>query len=67
VPLLLPGLVGVERLAGGPVVALKYYRPVASRPTADALYERVACFPCHEGVAGVPDQELSAALAALAR
>jgi hypothetical protein len=34
---------------------------------ADSLYERVACFPCHEGIARVPDDELSAALAALAR
>lgn len=66
VPILLLGPVGLDRLAGGPVVVLKYYRPVASRPTADALYARVVCLPCHGGVEAVPDGELSAALAALA-
>lgn len=67
VPILFPHPVGLERLSGGPVVVHKYYRPVASRPRADSLYARVVCFPCHGGVAQVSDDELRAALAALAR
>jgi hypothetical protein len=58
---------GLERLSGGPVVVHKYYRPVEPRPQADAHYARVVCFPCHRGVAAVPDDELRAALTALAR
>lgn len=65
VPVLFPHPIGPERLSGGPVVVHKYYRPVASRPLADALYGRVVCFPCHAGVAQVPDDELRATLAAL--
>jgi dTDP-4-amino-4,6-dideoxygalactose transaminase len=65
VPVLFPHPVGLERLSGGPVVVHKYYKPVASRPRADALYARVVCFPCHGGVAQVPDDELRAVLAAL--
>lgn len=67
VPILFPHLVGPDRLAGGPLVLHKYYRPIASRPRADELYARVVCFPCHGGVAGVPDADLRSALAALAR
>jgi dTDP-4-amino-4,6-dideoxygalactose transaminase len=66
VPILFPHPVGLDRLSGGPLVVHKYYRPVASRPQADALYAHVVCFPCHEGVAQIPDDELRAALAALA-
>jgi dTDP-4-amino-4,6-dideoxygalactose transaminase len=65
VPILFPHPEGLERLSGSPVVVHKYYRPVASRTRADALYARVVCFPCHGGVAQVPDGELRAALAAL--
>jgi dTDP-4-amino-4,6-dideoxygalactose transaminase len=65
VPILFPHPVGPERLSGGPLVVHKYYRPVVSRPRADALYAHVVCFPCHGGVAQVPDDELHAALAAL--
>jgi dTDP-4-amino-4,6-dideoxygalactose transaminase len=65
VPILFPHPVGLDRLSGGPLVVHKYYRPVASWPQADALYARVVCFPCHGGVAQVPDDELRAALAAL--
>ncbi|HEY0558360.1 MAG TPA: DegT/DnrJ/EryC1/StrS family aminotransferase [Thermoanaerobaculia bacterium] len=65
VPILFPQPVGLDRLAGGPVVVHKYYRPVASRPRADALYAHVVCFPCHGGVAQVTDDELHTALAAL--
>jgi len=65
VPILFPHPVGPERLSGGPLVVHKYYRPVVSRPRADALYTHVVCFPCHGGVAQVPDDELHAGLAAL--
>lgn len=67
VPILFPHPVGLERLSGGPMVVHKYYRPVMSRPRADALYARVVCFPCHGGVAQVPDEELRAALLELTR
>jgi dTDP-4-amino-4,6-dideoxygalactose transaminase len=66
-PILFPHPVGPERLSGGPLVLHKYYRPIAARPQADALYARVVCFPCHGGVADVPDADLRATLAALAR
>jgi dTDP-4-amino-4,6-dideoxygalactose transaminase len=66
VPILFPHPVGLDRLSGGPVVLHKYYRPVASQPRADALYARVVCFPCHGGVAQVPDDDLRAVLTALA-
>lgn len=66
VPILFPRPVGLERLSGGPVMLHKYYRPVASRPRADALYARIVCFPCHGGVAQVPDDELRAVMVALA-
>ena len=66
VPILFPHPVGLDRLAGGPLVVHKYYKPVASRPVADALYARVVCFPCHPGVAEAPDGELRAFLVALA-
>ena len=65
VPILFPHAVGPERLSGGPLVLHKYYRPIASKPRADALYEHIVCFPCHIGVAQVPDDALHAALAAL--
>jgi dTDP-4-amino-4,6-dideoxygalactose transaminase len=65
VPILFPRPVGLDRLSGGPLVVHKYYRPLESRPRADELYSRVVCFPCHAGVAEVPDGELHAALAAL--
>lgn len=67
VPILFPHPVGLERLSGGPLVAHKYYRPVAVKPRADALYAHVVCFPCHRDVAPVPDDELRAALANLMR
>lgn len=67
VPILFPKPVGVDGLSGGPLVVHKYYRPVASRPRADALYSHVVCFPCHSGVAQVTDDELRAALVALMR
>jgi len=67
VPVLFPHPIGLERLSGGPLVMHKYYRPVASRPRADALYAHVVCLPCHGGVAQVPDDELRAALVELAR
>ncbi|HEX7184330.1 MAG TPA: DegT/DnrJ/EryC1/StrS family aminotransferase [Thermoanaerobaculia bacterium] len=67
VPILFPKPVGLERLSGGPLVVHKYYRPVESRPRADALYDHVVCFPCHSGVAQASDDELHAALAALMR
>jgi len=67
VPILFPQPVGLERLSGGPLVVHKYYRPLASRPQADAIYARVVCFPCHEGVAEIPDDDLRAALSALAQ
>jgi dTDP-4-amino-4,6-dideoxygalactose transaminase len=65
VPILFPHPVRPERLSGGPLVVHKYYRPIAPRPRADAVYARIVCFPCHGGVAPVPDSELHAALAAL--
>ena len=65
VPILFPRPVGSERLSGSPLVLHKYYRPVASAPHANALYAHVVCFPCHRGVAQVPDDELRATLAAL--
>jgi len=65
VPILFPHPVGVERLSGGPLVVHKYYSPVASRPQADALYAHVVCFPCHQGVAEVADEEVRAVMAAL--
>ncbi len=64
-PILFPQPVGLERLSGLPLVVHKYYRPVASKPRADELYARVVCFPCHGGVAQIPDDELRAALAVL--
>jgi dTDP-4-amino-4,6-dideoxygalactose transaminase len=63
VPVLFPHPVSIDHLAGGPLVLHKYYRPVASRSFADALYARVVCCPCHGEVARVPDDELRAALA----
>jgi dTDP-4-amino-4,6-dideoxygalactose transaminase len=65
VPILFPRPVGLERLTGLPLVVHKYYRPMASRPRADALYSHVVCFPCHGGVAEIPDGELRTTLAAL--
>jgi dTDP-4-amino-4,6-dideoxygalactose transaminase len=67
VPILFPQPVKLEWLAGGPLVVHKYYRPVAPRPHADALYSRVVCLPCHSGVAAVSDDELRTALAACLR
>ena len=65
VPILFPHPVAGGRLSGGPLVAHKYYRPVADTPRAEALYARVVCFPCHRDVAQVPDGEVRAALANL--
>ncbi len=65
VPILFPRPVEPNRLSGGPLVVHKYYRPVEPRPRADDLYARVVCFPCHGGVAQVPDGELRATLATL--
>jgi dTDP-4-amino-4,6-dideoxygalactose transaminase len=65
VPILLPHHVGIDQLSDGPLILHKYYRPVAPRPQADALYGRIACFPCHGGIADVPDSDLRAAIAAL--
>jgi len=67
VPILFPRPAGPERLSGGPLVVHKYYKPLSSRPQADALYARVVCLPCHRSVAQIPDDELRAALAALIR
>jgi dTDP-4-amino-4,6-dideoxygalactose transaminase len=65
-PILFPRPVPPERLSGGPLVLHKYYRPLRPRTRADALYARLVCFPCHPGVAAVADEELRAAMAALA-
>ena len=65
VPILFPHPVGTERLAGGPLVVHKYYRPVAAKPRAVSLYDHVACFPCHRDVAQVPEAALHEALANL--
>src|SRR5215472_15255685 len=67
VPILFPHPVGLDRLSGGPLVVHKYYRPVASKSRADALYAHLVCFPCHRDVAQVPDDELRAALAGFMR
>jgi dTDP-4-amino-4,6-dideoxygalactose transaminase len=67
VPVLFPHPVGLDRLAGGALIVHKYYKPVASRPRADALYAHVVCFPCHRGVAEASDDELRAALLDLMR
>lgn len=64
---MLPHPVPLERLAGLPVVLHKYYRPVAPRPRADALYARVVCLPCHPGMASLSDAEACRILASLAR
>jgi len=64
VPILFPRPVSLERFAEAPVVAHKYYRPLASRPRADDLYARVICLPCHAGVGELTDEALRAALAA---
>lgn len=66
-PVVFPRPVPLERLAGLPVVLHKYYRPVAPRPRADALYARVVCLPCHPGMASLSDAELCRILASLAR
>jgi dTDP-4-amino-4,6-dideoxygalactose transaminase len=65
VPVLFPHPVGLDRLSGGPLIIHKYYRPMASRPRADALYAHIVCFPCHAGVAQIADDELRAFLATL--
>lgn len=65
VPVLFPHPVGSDRLAGGPLVLHKYYRPVAFRPRADEIYSRVVCFPCHGGVAAITDDGLRMVLASL--
>jgi dTDP-4-amino-4,6-dideoxygalactose transaminase len=63
VPILFPRPVGIERLPNALLVAHKYYRPVAAKPRADAIYARVVCLPCHRDVAQIPDEELRATLA----
>jgi dTDP-4-amino-4,6-dideoxygalactose transaminase len=67
VPILFPHPVPVDRLGGSPLVLHKYYRPIASRTRADALFARIVCFPCHGEVARLTDAELHAALAVLLR
>jgi dTDP-4-amino-4,6-dideoxygalactose transaminase len=67
VPILFPRPVGLERLSRGPLVAHKYYRPIALRPRSGALYARIVCWPCHRDVAQVGDDDLYAALADLLR
>jgi dTDP-4-amino-4,6-dideoxygalactose transaminase len=67
VPILFPHPVPVDRLAGGPLVLHKYYRPVVSRPRADMLFARIVCLPCHGEVARLTDAELHAALKTLLR
>lgn len=67
VPILLARSVEIGRLLGGPVVAHKYYRPVASTPRAEALYARVVCVPCHRDVERVTDHELRSMLTNLMR
>jgi dTDP-4-amino-4,6-dideoxygalactose transaminase len=64
-PILLPRPISFEQLKGSALVLHKYYRPLASRPRADALYARVVCFPCHGGVAEVGDDEVRAEMIAL--
>ena len=65
-PVLASQPIGLEPLSAGPLVVHKYYRPIASRPRADALYARVVCFPCHGGVAALTDRDLQRAMAPLA-
>jgi dTDP-4-amino-4,6-dideoxygalactose transaminase len=67
VPILFARPVEIGRLVGGPVIAHKYYRPVASTPRAEALYARVVCVPCHRDVERVTDVELGAMLTNLMR
>ena len=67
VPILYPRPVSLERLAQLPLVALKYYRPLASLPRADDLYARIVCLPCHREVSVLGDDELRAVMASLAR
>jgi dTDP-4-amino-4,6-dideoxygalactose transaminase len=61
-PILFPHPVLLEDLNAGPMVAHKYYRPLASRPRADALYTRIVCFPCHTDMAKLSDDQLRGAL-----
>ncbi|MGH7338948.1 MAG: hypothetical protein ACREKH_00495, partial [Candidatus Rokuibacteriota bacterium] len=62
VPILFPRPVEAGRLAGGPMVMHKYYRPVATTPRAERVYARVVCVPCHRDVERVGDGELRAML-----
>ncbi|HEV8240563.1 MAG TPA: DegT/DnrJ/EryC1/StrS family aminotransferase [Thermoanaerobaculia bacterium] len=64
VPIVFPRSVTLERFAHAPLVAHKYYRPLASRPRADDLHARVVCLPCHAGVATLSNDALHATLAA---
>jgi dTDP-4-amino-4,6-dideoxygalactose transaminase len=66
-PLVCPRDVGADRLPGRAMALLKYYRPVAPRPAADALYRRVVCLPNHPGVAALDDATLTATIDALVR
>lgn len=49
IALLLEGAISQRTLdaAGLPFVARKYYRPLASTPTACAMYSRIVCIPVH--------------------
>lgn len=61
IALLLGGPVSQEKLdeAALPFVARKYYRPLASTPTALDLYARVVCIPVHRDMTALTSARIS--------
>ena len=58
VPVVFPLAVDAGRLSELPLTCRKYYRPLGDTPRAWDLYQRIVCFPCHGGLAGMGDAEL---------
>jgi len=58
-----PGPAPGSLLAGRPLPMAKYYPPLAERPVARAIYDRIVCVASHPGLAALDDAEISGELA----
>jgi len=58
VPILLNKPVSLTQLDNPYVILRKYYKPLVSRPVADSIYSKIACFPCHADLNRLNDKEI---------
>lgn len=59
VPLIYPDPIEINSTI---IKTQKYYRPLVNTPNATYIYDRIVCFPCHDGIASLKDEQIKEVL-----